>query len=195
MPREVVEALELFQRHLDVTMGVVMVGLDELESLSSPDDSGLAAVSDISQSYCGNATSEAAILTCLGDSCAAHVISSLLFPFSQEEVKQKEVKQTIATVPGLSPSTLYCVQVQAFSEPYNKSSAYSQRECIQTPAGGQSPAIVPPLEVQLLPLPWRSHSSELLGTPRWAGSFTSQSFILGGSREPLNATFSGIFYP
>ncbi|NXL78066.1 INAR1 protein, partial [Leptocoma aspasia] len=53
----------------------------------------------------------------------------------EEEVKQKEVKQTIATVPDLSPSTLYCVKVQAFSEPYNKSSAYSQQECIHTPAG------------------------------------------------------------
>ncbi|NXK70262.1 INAR1 protein, partial [Sylvietta virens] len=53
----------------------------------------------------------------------------------EEEVKQKEVKQTIATVPDVSPSTLYCVKVQAFSEPYNKSSAYSQQECIHTPAG------------------------------------------------------------
>ncbi|NXH37948.1 INAR1 protein, partial [Dicaeum eximium] len=53
----------------------------------------------------------------------------------EEEVKQKEVKQTLATVPDVSPSTLYCVQVQAFSEPYNKSSAYSQQECIHTPAG------------------------------------------------------------
>ncbi|NXY53170.1 INAR1 protein, partial [Callaeas wilsoni] len=53
----------------------------------------------------------------------------------EEEVKLKEVKHTIATVPDLSPSTLYCVRVQAFSEPYNKSSAYSQQECIQTPAG------------------------------------------------------------
>ncbi|NXB03612.1 INAR1 protein, partial [Cnemophilus loriae] len=53
----------------------------------------------------------------------------------EEEVQQKEVKQTIATVAGLSPSALYCVKVQAFSEPYNKSSAYSQQECIHTPAG------------------------------------------------------------
>ncbi|NXA96382.1 INAR1 protein, partial [Melanocharis versteri] len=60
----------------------------------------------------------------------------------EEEVKQKEVKQTIATVPGLSPSTLYCVKVQAFSKPYNKSSAYSQQECIQTPAGTQLPLII-----------------------------------------------------
>ncbi|NXC54422.1 INAR1 protein, partial [Aleadryas rufinucha] len=60
----------------------------------------------------------------------------------EEEVKQKEVKQIIATVPDLSPSTLYCVKVQAFSEPYNKSSAYSQQECIQTPAGTSLPLII-----------------------------------------------------
>ncbi|NXH86557.1 INAR1 protein, partial [Edolisoma coerulescens] len=60
----------------------------------------------------------------------------------EEEVKQKEVKQTIATVPDLSPSTLYCVRVQAFSQPYNKSSAYSQQECIHTPAGTPLPLII-----------------------------------------------------
>ncbi|NWV32348.1 INAR1 protein, partial [Grantiella picta] len=53
----------------------------------------------------------------------------------EAEVKQKEVKQTIATIPDLSPSSLYCVKIQAFSEPYNKSSAYSQQECIHTPPG------------------------------------------------------------
>ncbi|NWW41804.1 INAR1 protein, partial [Panurus biarmicus] len=61
--------------------------------------------------------------------------------FSQE-VKQKEVKQTIATVPEVSPSSLYCVKVQAFSELYNKSSAYSQQECIHTPAGSPLPLII-----------------------------------------------------
>ncbi|KAM4905589.1 interferon alpha/beta receptor 1 isoform 2-T2 [Sylvia borin] len=60
----------------------------------------------------------------------------------EEEVKQKEVKQTIAMVPDVSPSTLYCVKVQAFSEPYNKSSAYSQQECIHTPAGSRLPLII-----------------------------------------------------
>ncbi|NXF28031.1 INAR1 protein, partial [Rhodinocichla rosea] len=60
----------------------------------------------------------------------------------KEEVKQKEVKQTIATVPDVSPSSLYCVQVQAFSEPYNKSSAYSQQQCIHTPAGTPLPLII-----------------------------------------------------
>ncbi|CAN8197107.1 unnamed protein product [Coccothraustes coccothraustes] len=60
----------------------------------------------------------------------------------KEEVRQKEVKQTIATVPDVSPSSLYCVRVQAFSEPYNKSSAYSQQECIHTPAGTPLPLII-----------------------------------------------------
>ncbi|NXR26758.1 INAR1 protein, partial [Cinclus mexicanus] len=60
----------------------------------------------------------------------------------EEEVKQKEVKQTIATVSDVSPSTLYCVKVQAFSKPYNKSSAYSQQECIHTPAGTPLPLII-----------------------------------------------------
>ncbi|XP_015471552.1 interferon alpha/beta receptor 1 isoform X2 [Parus major] len=61
---------------------------------------------------------------------------------SEGDVKQKEVKQTIATVPDVSPSTLYCVKVQAFSVPYNKSSAYSQQECIHTPAGSHLPLII-----------------------------------------------------
>ncbi|NXS85819.1 INAR1 protein, partial [Erpornis zantholeuca] len=60
----------------------------------------------------------------------------------EEEVKQKEVKQTIATVPELSPGSLYCVKVQAFSQPYNKSSAYSQQQCIHTPAGSPLPLII-----------------------------------------------------
>ncbi|XP_077637846.1 interferon alpha/beta receptor 1 [Lonchura striata] len=60
----------------------------------------------------------------------------------EEEVKQKEVKQTIATVSDVSPSTLYCVKVQAISEPYNKRSAYSQQECIHTPAGTSLPLII-----------------------------------------------------
>ncbi|NXD46008.1 INAR1 protein, partial [Copsychus sechellarum] len=58
------------------------------------------------------------------------------------EVQQKEVKQTIATVSDVSPSSLYCVKVQAFSEPYNKSSAYSQQQCIHTPAGTPLPLII-----------------------------------------------------
>ncbi|NWR47148.1 INAR1 protein, partial [Regulus satrapa] len=60
----------------------------------------------------------------------------------EEELRQKEVKQTIATVADVSPSTLYCVKVQAFSEPYNKSSAYSPQECIHTPAGTPLPLII-----------------------------------------------------
>ncbi|NWU85389.1 INAR1 protein, partial [Onychorhynchus coronatus] len=53
----------------------------------------------------------------------------------EEEPKVKETKQTVATIHGLTPETLYCVKVQAFSEAYNKSSGYSQEECIQTLAG------------------------------------------------------------
>ncbi|XP_065495205.1 interferon alpha/beta receptor 1 isoform X2 [Caloenas nicobarica] len=52
---------------------------------------------------------------------------------NEEEVKMKEIKQTIATVSDLTPSTLYCVKAQAFSEAYNKSSDYSKVECIKTP--------------------------------------------------------------
>ncbi|XP_064503263.1 interferon alpha/beta receptor 1 isoform X2 [Pseudopipra pipra] len=51
----------------------------------------------------------------------------------EEEAKVKETKQTVATIPDLAPETLYCVKAQAFSEAYNKSSVYSQEECIQTP--------------------------------------------------------------
>ncbi|XP_016152229.1 PREDICTED: interferon alpha/beta receptor 1 [Ficedula albicollis] len=60
----------------------------------------------------------------------------------EEEVQQKEVKQTIATVSDVSPSSLYCVKVQAFSKPYNKSSAYSQQQCIHTPAGTPLPLFI-----------------------------------------------------
>ncbi|KAM7127998.1 interferon alpha/beta receptor 1 isoform 2-T2 [Ciconia maguari] len=52
---------------------------------------------------------------------------------NEEEIKMKEIKQTIGTVSDLTPSTLYCVKVQAFSEVYNKSSHYSKEECIKTP--------------------------------------------------------------
>ncbi|NXM82962.1 INAR1 protein, partial [Oenanthe oenanthe] len=62
--------------------------------------------------------------------------------YKEEEVQQKEVKQTIATVSDVSPSSLYCVKVQALSKSYNKSSAYSQQQCIHTPAGTPLPLIV-----------------------------------------------------
>ncbi|KAM6314308.1 interferon alpha/beta receptor 1 isoform 2-T2 [Podargus strigoides] len=52
---------------------------------------------------------------------------------NEEEIKMKEIKQTIGTVTGLTPSTLYCVKVQAFSAAYNKSSQFSKEECIKTP--------------------------------------------------------------
>ncbi|NXH51552.1 INAR1 protein, partial [Rhabdornis inornatus] len=60
----------------------------------------------------------------------------------EEEVKQKEVKQTIATVSDVSPSSLYCVKVQAFSKAYDKSSAFSQQECIHTPADTSSTLLI-----------------------------------------------------
>ncbi|KAM6139848.1 interferon alpha/beta receptor 1 isoform 2-T2 [Pterocles gutturalis] len=52
---------------------------------------------------------------------------------NEEEIKMKELKQTIGSVSDLTPSTLYCVKVQAFSEAYNKSSHFSKEECIKTP--------------------------------------------------------------
>ncbi|KFP89017.1 Interferon alpha/beta receptor 1, partial [Acanthisitta chloris] len=60
----------------------------------------------------------------------------------EEEVKMKEIKQTIGTVSDLSPATLYCVKVQAFSEAYNKSSQYSQEQCIQTPGDKTLPLVI-----------------------------------------------------
>ncbi|XP_061857648.1 interferon alpha/beta receptor 1 isoform X2 [Colius striatus] len=52
---------------------------------------------------------------------------------NEEEIKVKEIKQTIGSVSDLTPSTLYCVKVQALSRVYNKSSPYSKEECIETP--------------------------------------------------------------
>ncbi|XP_072194176.1 interferon alpha/beta receptor 1 isoform X2 [Excalfactoria chinensis] len=59
-----------------------------------------------------------------------------------EEVKMKETKQTIATISDLTPSTLYCVKVQAFSRAYNKSSDFSKEECVGTPGGKSLPLIL-----------------------------------------------------
>ncbi|XP_021260239.1 interferon alpha/beta receptor 1 isoform X2 [Numida meleagris] len=59
-----------------------------------------------------------------------------------EEVKMKETKQTIATISDLTPSTLYCVKVQALSKAYNKSSDFSKEECIGTPGDKSLPLIV-----------------------------------------------------
>ncbi|NXL94834.1 INAR1 protein, partial [Alectura lathami] len=50
----------------------------------------------------------------------------------EEEVQMTETKQTIVTIYDLTPSTLYCVKVQAFSKGSNKSSAFSNVECIKT---------------------------------------------------------------
>lgn len=64
----------------------------------------------------------------------------------------KEIKQTIGTISDLTPLTLYCVKVQAFSEVYNKSSHYSKEECIKTPGGRKSLGIVTLLEIKQLTL-------------------------------------------
>ncbi|GAB0178178.1 interferon alpha/beta receptor 1 [Grus japonensis] len=61
---------------------------------------------------------------------------------NEEEIKMKEIKQTIGTVSDLTPSTLYCVKVQAFSEAYNKSSHFSREECIKTPGDKVLPLII-----------------------------------------------------
>ncbi|NXW30054.1 INAR1 protein, partial [Phaetusa simplex] len=71
---------------------------------------------------------------------------------NEEEIKMKEIKQTIGTISDLTPSTLYCVKVQAFSKAYNKSSHFSKEECIKTPGGRKSLGIVMPLGVKLLTL-------------------------------------------
>ncbi|XP_021155450.1 interferon alpha/beta receptor 1 isoform X2 [Columba livia] len=68
---------------------------------------------------------------------------------NEEEVKIKEVKQTIATVSDLTPSTLYCVKVQAFSEVYNKSGDYSKEECIKTPGATFVTALIAVLLVAM----------------------------------------------
>ncbi|NXC43108.1 INAR1 protein, partial [Penelope pileata] len=60
----------------------------------------------------------------------------------EEGVKVKETKQTIATVSDLTPSTLYCVKVQAFSADYNKSSDFSKEECIETAGDTILPLII-----------------------------------------------------
>ncbi|KFQ11486.1 Interferon alpha/beta receptor 1, partial [Leptosomus discolor] len=61
---------------------------------------------------------------------------------NEEEIKVKELKQTIGVVSDLAPSTMYCVKVQAFSEVYNKSSHYSREECIKTPGDKILPLII-----------------------------------------------------
>ncbi|NXT02650.1 INAR1 protein, partial [Jacana jacana] len=61
---------------------------------------------------------------------------------NEEEIKMKEIKQTIGTISDLAPSTLYCVKVQTFSVDYNKSSGFSKEECIKTPGGKILPLII-----------------------------------------------------
>ncbi|XP_062478211.1 interferon alpha/beta receptor 1 isoform X1 [Pezoporus occidentalis] len=61
---------------------------------------------------------------------------------NEEEIKVKEIKQTIGSISDLRPSTLYCVKVQAFSEAYNKSSHFSKEECIKTPGDKILPLVI-----------------------------------------------------
>ncbi|NXY82771.1 INAR1 protein, partial [Alcedo cyanopectus] len=61
---------------------------------------------------------------------------------NEDEIKMKEIKQTIGTVSNLTPATWYCVKVQAFTEIYNKSSYYSKKECIRTPEGKMLPLVI-----------------------------------------------------
>ncbi|KFQ17322.1 Interferon alpha/beta receptor 1, partial [Merops nubicus] len=61
---------------------------------------------------------------------------------NEEEIKVKEIKQTIGTISDLAPASWYCVKVQAFTEIYNKSSHYSKEECIKTPEGKVLPLII-----------------------------------------------------
>ncbi|NXK54246.1 INAR1 protein, partial [Chauna torquata] len=61
---------------------------------------------------------------------------------NEEEMKTKEIKQTIATISDLTPSTSYCVKVKAFSKAYNKSSPFSKEECIKTPGDKMLPLII-----------------------------------------------------
>ncbi|KAM9204275.1 interferon alpha/beta receptor 1 [Mergus octosetaceus] len=61
---------------------------------------------------------------------------------NEEDIKVKEIKQTIATISDLTPSTQYCVKVKAFSETYNKSSPFSNEECIKTPGDKMLPLII-----------------------------------------------------
>ncbi|XP_009893221.1 PREDICTED: interferon alpha/beta receptor 1 [Charadrius vociferus] len=61
---------------------------------------------------------------------------------NEEEIKMKEIKQTIGTISDLAPSTLYCVKVQALSKAYNKSSPFSKEACIKTPGDKTFPLII-----------------------------------------------------
>lgn len=87
------------------------------------------------------------LFECLLFYLCAFILTIFLF---QEEIKTKEIKQTIATVSDLTSATLYCIKVQAFSEVYNKSSSYSKEKCIKTPGGRKSFGTVTLLEVKLL---------------------------------------------
>lgn len=68
----------------------------------------------------------------------------------QEEKREREIKQTIATISDLTPSTQYCVKVKALSEAYNKTSPFSNEECIKTSPGRNCVGLVMPVESKLL---------------------------------------------
>lgn len=95
-------------------------------------------------------SAEAKILTSLSVARSIYVHFILTIFLFQEEIKTKDIKQTIATVSDLTSATFYCVKVQAVSEVYNKSSPYSKEKCIKTPGGRRSFRIVTLLEVKLL---------------------------------------------
>eukprot|EP00075_Anas_platyrhynchos_P015726 XP_027304979.1 interferon alpha/beta receptor 1 isoform X1 [Anas platyrhynchos] len=61
---------------------------------------------------------------------------------NEEEKRVKEIKQTIATISDLTPSTQYCVKVKALSEAYNKTSPFSNEECIKTSPDKMLPLII-----------------------------------------------------
>ncbi|XP_061483748.1 interferon alpha/beta receptor 1 [Rhineura floridana] len=52
--------------------------------------------------------------------------------------KKREDKPMQFTISGLNPSTLYCLQVQAFAQAYNKNSEFSNVTCIETTKGESS---------------------------------------------------------
>lgn len=97
----------------------------------------------------------------------------------------KEIKQTIGSISDLTPSTLYCVKVQAFSVAYNKSSHFSKEECIKTPGGRNSLGIVTPLEGKLLTL-YRRLQVSLVKKHLQHELMASQSWHLVGQRSKMS---------
>nr|XP_060626377.1 interferon alpha/beta receptor 1 [Anolis sagrei ordinatus] len=67
------------------------------------------------------------------------------WPNSSYNKKKEFVDKTSPpyVISGLSASTLYCVQVQAFAQQYSKSSNFSNVDCIETSKGNSSAVYVP----------------------------------------------------